>query len=242
MEARGQGAPDQWDASEEAEVLRTVYRSVLRLWEVADDLTTIRPDQLSNYSVTIFGSARLVPGTQRYSDVKRLASELAAMGCTVITGGGPGLMQAANEGALEGAPAHPERSVGIRIALEFEQEMNPYVGEGHEHVTFFTRLHHFVLRSSAFVVTAGGIGTTLELMTVWQLLQVRHLRGTPLVLVGDMWRELVDWARRNMTSGPIPLASADDVDIPTCVDTVDEALALIEADYERWRLLQGAST
>lgn len=216
------------------EALRVLLSSVLRLWDVVDDLSRLRPEQRQAFSVSIFGSARVAPGTQPYDEVRRLAAGLTSMGCAVVTGGGPGFMQAANEGAVAGAPDHPERSVGIRIALEFEQDANPYVGESFEHGTFFSRLHHFVLRSSAFIVTPGGIGTALELMTVWQLLQVRKIAGTPLILVGDMWHELVEWAKRNMLTDGFELAGRADMEIPQCVSTVEEAIALVRPHYEAW--------
>src|SRR5204862_5730969 len=91
-------------------------------------------------------------------------------------------------------------AVGIRVDLPFEQEVNPFVEQAFEHKTFFTRLHHFVLTSDAFVVTPGGIGTVLELMMIWQLLQVRHVRDIPLILVGKMWGSLVEWARTHLLS------------------------------------------
>ena len=217
------------------ETLRILLSSVMRLWGVVDDLTRLRPERRAAFSVSIFGSARIQPGTPSYEEVKRLAAGLTSMGCSVVTGGGPGFMQAANEGAVEGAPDHPERSVGIRIALEFEQEVNPYVGESFEHGTFFSRLHHFVLRSSAFIVTPGGIGTVLELMTVWQLLQVRMLTGTPLILVGDMWRDLIDWTSRHMVDKQgVDLVTPSDLEIPRCVDTIEEAIELVRPHYEAW--------
>jgi uncharacterized protein (TIGR00730 family) len=154
------------------------------------------------------------------------------MGCDIITGGGPGLMQAANEGAATaGAPHH---SVGIRVDLPFEQEVNPFVEQAFEHKTFFTRLHHFVLTSDAFVVVPGGIGTVLELMMVWQLLQVRHLHAVPLILVGKMWAEMVEWARNHLLTTQPPLANAEDMTIPRCVATGDEAVALIREHHARW--------
>ena len=154
------------------------------------------------------------------------------MGCDIITGGGPGLMQAANEGA----PSVPggSQSVGIRVDLPFEQEVNAFVTESFEHRTFFTRLHQFVLTSDAFVVAPGGIGTVLESMLVWQLLQVRHLENTPLIFVGRMWPGLVDWARTSMLSVEPPLASPQDFDVPRCVADADEAIAIIRENREQW--------
>src|ERR1041384_4149566 len=152
------------------------------------------------------------------------------MGCDIITGGGPGLMQAANEGAELGGKKN--QSMGIRVDLPFEQEVNSFVELAFEHRTFFTRLHHFVLASDAFVVAPGGIGTVLELTLIWQLLQVRHLENTPLILVGKMWPGLVDWAREFMVSAATPLASAEDMTIPLCVANADEAIAIIR-DHRR---------
>jgi predicted Rossmann-fold nucleotide-binding protein len=158
------------------------------------------------------------------------------MGCDVITGGGPGLMQAANEGAAD-APGR-SRSYGIRVHLPFEQNVNAFVSEAFEHRTFFTRLHQFVLASDAFLVTPGGIGTVLETMMIWQLLQVRHLEETPLILVGKMWPPLVDWARQSMLPTDPPLASPEDLAIPVCVADADEAVALIRRHASRWRKAQ----
>src|SRR4029079_197656 len=136
---------------------------------------------------------RLKPGTAAYDAVKKLAAELTKMGCDIISGGGPGLMRAAKEGAPSVEPKAGKRSVGIRVELPFEQEINPFVGQAYEHGTFFSRLHHFMIISDAFVVVPGGVGTLLELSLAWQLLQVRKLYNTPLILVGKMWKELVEW-------------------------------------------------
>jgi predicted Rossmann-fold nucleotide-binding protein len=123
--------------------------------------------------------------------------------------------------------------MGIRVDLPFEQEVNAFVTEAFEHGTFFTRLHHFVLTSDAFVVAPGGIGTVLELMMIWQLLQVRHLKETPLIFVGKMWPGLVEWARNSMLSVDPPLASAEDMAIPVCVSGADEAIEIIREHRAR---------
>ena len=162
--------------ADEDGVKEILVETVLGLWDVVNNLTRLRPSRPERYRVTIFGSARVPPGdagsTTRSS---ALAAALAEMGCDIITGGGPGLMQAANEGAARSAPPETKRSVGIRVDLPFEQDVNPFVEQAFEHKTFFTRLHHFVLTSDAFVVAPGGIGTVLETLMIWQLLQVRHL-------------------------------------------------------------------
>jgi uncharacterized protein (TIGR00730 family) len=221
--------------SDEQRAAELVRRSILGLWEVVNTLTRLRPTRRAEFRVTIFGSARIPPEHWVYGAVRDLAAELARMECAVITGGGPGLMMAANEGAASVAPDAAGRSLGIRIHLPFEQETNPFVGEVFEHGTFFSRLHHFVLVSDAFVVVPGGIGSVLELTMIWQLLQVRGLHRTPLILIGPMWAELVEWARRHMLRPEFALAGASDIDIPRCVNTVAEAIALIRARHDEWR-------
>jgi uncharacterized protein (TIGR00730 family) len=225
-------------ADEEA-VKQVLVNSVLGLWDVVNDLTRLKPSRRDRYRVTIFGSARLRPGTFGYEETKRTATALAEMGCDIITGGGPGLMQAANEGAA--AAESGAQSVGIRIELPFEQGVNAFVTDAFEHRTFFTRLHQFVLTSDAFVVAPGGIGTLLELLMVWQLLQVKQLEPTPLILVGRMWPGLIAWAREAMLDPDTPLAAADDMAIPQCVANAEEAIALLREHHAAWRQ-QMAST
>src|SRR4051794_34586790 len=210
-------------ADEEA-VKQVLVDTVFGLWEIVNNLTRLKPSKRERYRVTIFGSARAKPGSFVYEEVKRVAAALADLGCDIITGGGPGLMQAANEGAAAADAPERSRSVGIRVELPFEQEVNPFVEQAFEHKTFFTRLHHFVLTSDAFVVVPGGIGTVLELMMIWQLLQVRHVHDSPLILVGKMWADLVAWARTHLLTSQPPLASPQDIMIPHCVNTADEAV------------------
>ncbi|MGV3484269.1 MAG: LOG family protein [Planctomycetaceae bacterium] len=220
--------------SDEDAVKQVIVKTVFGLWDIVNGLTKLRPSKRERFRVTIFGSARAERGTFAYDEVKRLASELAAMDCDIITGGGPGLMQAANEGAEAAGAIERERSVGIRVDLPFEQTVNPFVEQMFEHKTFFTRLHHFVLTSDAFVVVPGGIGTVLELMMIWQLLQVKHVENTPLILVGKIWEGLIDWARIQLLSTQPPLISPPDIDIPICVGTADEAIAMIRTHHDEW--------
>ncbi len=219
--------------ADEDAVKQVLVDSVLSLWDVVNELTRLRPSKHGRYRVTIFGSARLKPGSFGYEETKRAAAALAGMGCDIVTGGGPGLMQAANEGAVS-APGRA-KSTGIRVHLPFEQESNAFVTEAFEHRTFFTRLHQFVLASDAFIVAPGGIGTVLELLLIWQLLQVNHLQDTPLVLVGKSWPGLVEWARKAMLSTDPPLANAKDLAIPRCVPDADAAVAIIRERMKKRR-------
>jgi uncharacterized protein (TIGR00730 family) len=230
----GRPAGDAIGLANERQVLEVLSESVQGLWEVVNNLTRLRPAKRLEFRVTIFGSARVPRDHWVYAAVRDLAKELAGMGCGIVTGGGPGLMQAANEGvSLAGSEAQ-KRSMGIRVDLPFEQEVNPFVAQAYEHRTFFSRLHHFVLLSEAFVVVPGGIGTVLELAMIWQLLQVRKLSQTPLILIGPMWADFVAWGRKYLLRPEFELASPDDLSIPHCVDSVNEAVAIIRQRYQEW--------
>jgi uncharacterized protein (TIGR00730 family) len=212
-----------------------IQGAILKLWDVVNGLSLVTPPKRSRYSVTIFGSARLTQDSATYADVQQLATDLTRMGCDIITGGGPGAMEAANAGSVLADPDNLTQSIGIRVALDFEQQTNTFVEQAFQHRTFFSRLQHFVLISDAFVVVPGGIGTTLEALMIWQLLQVRNMRQAPLILVGPMWAQLVDWAKRSMVQGQEAYADAADMAIPTCVDSCEAALALLKTDHARWQ-------
>jgi uncharacterized protein (TIGR00730 family) len=201
-----------------------IEQAILQLWGVINNLSKIEPPEPDHYRVTIFGSARVQPGDPVYNNVKTMAQRLSSMGCDIVTGGGPGLMQAANEGENAGDPSNKTSSYGIRIELPFEQGANPYVEENFTHATFFSRLHHFVRLSNAYVIVPGGIGTTLETMLIWQLLQVNHLENTPLVFMGQMWADLLTWAKRSMLGHSPQLASPEDLELPQCVESPEAVI------------------
>jgi len=224
---------------DEQRVLDVVTSSVFKLWEAVNGLTRLRPTNRARYRVTIFGSARVPPDHWVYGAVRDLAAELTRLDCIIVTGGGPGLMQAANEGVHVANPDAAEGSLGIRVDLPFEQDVNAFVTEAFEHGTFFTRLHHFVLVSDAFVVVPGGIGTVLETMLVWQLLQVRKLHDTPLILAGKMYADLVDWCRTYMLRPDFRLANPEDMAIPVCVEDGPGIVRVIREHHAAWKLAQG---
>jgi hypothetical protein len=218
-------------ADEEA-VKEILSATVMGLWEIVNNLTRLRPSKRERYRVAIFGSARAQPGSFVYEEVKRASAAFSELGCDIVTGGGPGLMQAANDGAASAGKSG--RSMGIRVDLPFEQEVNPFVQQAFEHKTFFSRLHHFVIASDAFVVVPGGIGTVLEMLMIWQLLQVRHIENVPLILVGKMWQGLVEWSTQSMLDPRLQLANPEDLMIPQCLDTADEAIDVIRTLHARW--------
>lgn len=214
--------------------LKVVKQAVLELWEVINALTSLQPPKRERYRVTIFGSGRVQETSPIYQDVKWLASQLTRLQCDIVTGGGSGLMAAANEGSVLADPQDRTQSIGIRIDLDSDPGTNPFVEEVFHHRTFFSRLHQFVLISNAFVIVPGGIGTTLEAFMVWQLLQVRHLHDIPLIMVGSMWMDLIAWANRYMIGGENQLVERKDLKIPYCVETVKEAITIIENSHQQW--------
>ena len=207
-------------------------KAIYQLWETINDLDQIQPERVEHYRVSIFGSSRIRSGDPIYEQAKKLSFELSRMGVDIVTGGGPGLMEAANSGAREGRGAGHTRSFGLAIHLPTESDANPFVDKVFRHRTFFSRLHHFIRLSSAFIVLPGGIGTALELFMVWQLIQVKHVTEHPLILVGTMWTGLIDWINEVMISRG--LASPQDMNAVSVVSSYEEAIPIIRASYERY--------
>lgn len=146
-----------------------------------------------HYRVAIFGSARIREGDEAYRDVFAISKELAEAGFDIVTGGGPGLMQAANAGHR--SVTTTSHSIGLNIKLPLEQQPNKYLDIKEEFARFSDRLDTFMALSDAVIVATGGIGTLLELFYTWQLVQVNHLCETPIVLFGEMWGGLLTWLR-----------------------------------------------
>jgi len=150
----------------------------------------------NDFRVTIFGSARIKKNDKIYKQIFNLAKSIGKEGFDVVTGGGPGLMEAANAGHEAGDIPRRAQSIGLTIRLPWESEKNEYL-EVHKHFAKFSkRLDTFMTLSSAVVITPGGIGTTLELMYTWQLEQVRHICPLPIILVGRMWEPLIKWFKK----------------------------------------------
>ncbi|HEX7149940.1 MAG TPA: LOG family protein [Thermoanaerobaculia bacterium] len=208
-------------------------KAIYQLWDTINDLDQIQPERVEHYRVSIFGSSRIRHGDPIYEEVKKLSFELARMGVDIVTGGGPGLMEAANSGAIEGQIESHARSFGLAIHLPTEESANPFVDKVFRHRTFFSRLHHFVRLSSAFIVMPGGIGTALELFMIWQLLQVKHMKEHPLILVGTMWTGLIEWMRAEMEGRG--LVSPPDMDMVHVVASSEEAIPFIRQSYERFK-------
>jgi hypothetical protein len=218
-------APDSRDEeiiSAERPAVATRDTDEERLALIRDELVT-GFEALSGLgpAVSVFGSARVAPETPEYELAVEVGRRLGEAGLAVITGGGPGLMEAANRGAREAGV----RSVGLRIELPFEQVMNPYVDVPLHFHYFFTRKLMFVRYASAFVTLPGGYGTLDELFEVVTLIQTRRVHDFPVVLVGsDYWRGLIDWTRERMVAGG--KIGADDLAILQVSDDPEEVASI----------------
>jgi uncharacterized protein (TIGR00730 family) len=180
--------------------------------------------------VSVFGSARLPAGSEVYELAREVARRLGEAGFTIITGGGPGLMEAANRGAREAGAL----SVGLNIELPFEQGPNPYQDIELSFHFFFARKVMFVRYASAFVVFPGGFGTLDELFEALVLIQTRKIRSFPVVLVGsDWWAGLVDWVRERLAGEG--MISPGDLDLLTVTDDPGEIVRIVKAGAERQR-------
>lgn len=206
----GETSPD-----EEAAWVDSVEREFEAALEILDGLPL---------GVSVFGSARAPRDSDEYRIGVELGRRIAAAGHPVITGGGPGLMEAANRGAAEAGAG----SVGLTIQLPFEEQSNPYASIVVDFEHFFVRKTVFVRNSLAFVVLPGGFGTLDELFEALTLIQTGKLRDFPVILLGtEYWGGLVDWFRdRMLADGRI---SADDLALLTVTDDLDVVLAEIEA-------------
>ncbi|MBN2669687.1 MAG: TIGR00730 family Rossman fold protein [Bacteroidales bacterium] len=189
-----------------------------------DKLTKIGP------CVTVFGSARTKPESEYYTLAENIAYKATQMGLGVITGGGPGVMEAANKGAKRGGG----KSVGLNIELEFEQHPNPYI-DNDKIVTFdyfFVRKVMLMKYSQGFIVLPGGFGTFDELFEAITLTQTRKVDRYPIVLVGKKyWSGLIEWIKSSvLAEGNI---SASDIDLIQLVDSADEAIDIIHDFYSK---------
>jgi uncharacterized protein (TIGR00730 family) len=176
-------------------------------------------------AITVFGSARSRPDDPVYALARTIGTRLAQAGFAVITGGGPGTMEAANRGCREGGGL----SVGCNIELPHEQGMNPYVDLGVDFRYFFARKVMFVKYADGFVILPGGLGTLDELFESLTLIQVGKVRHFPVVLVGrTYWAGLLDWIRDTLVAhGAV---DASDLDLLRVTDDPDEVVSLIQAN------------
>ena len=172
--------------------------------------------------VSIFGSARVLPGEETYEKTVVLARKLAEQGFNIITGGGPGIMEAGNKGAREGG----SKSIGLNIVLPLEQTTNPYVDVKLEFQYFFVRKVMFIKYAQAYIGMPGGFGTLDEIFEALTLIQTKRIKPFPVILVGtDYWKSLWDWIKSTLLERR--LISPEDIELVTIVDDPDEVVRII---------------
>ena len=182
------------------------------------------------WAVSVFGSSRTVPSDPYYAKARHLAGMLARKGFAVITGGGPGIMEAANRGAREaGGP-----SVGLNITLPQQQPANPYANIRMDFRYFFARLMMFVKYACSFVCFPGGYGTLHEFFNSMSLIQTHKAQRFPVILIGsEYWSGLVDWMRRTMLDEAAPKVDAKDLNLFTVTDDLSQVVAIVEKTRAR---------
>lgn len=177
-------------------------------------------------SIAIFGSARLPESSPYYAAAREVARRLAKGGWAIITGGGPGIMTAANRGARDARDKSEKMSIGLNIELPFEQGMNPYCDFGIHFRYFFCRKVNFVKYASAFVIFPGGFGTLDEFFEALTLVQTHKIQDFPLIVFGsDYWKGLIDWMRSSLVSNGTILPS--DVDLIHLTDDIDDVVRYV---------------
>ncbi len=185
------------------------------------------------YRTCIFGSARIKSDSPIYKDVEELARLLAGVGIDILTGGGPGLMEAANKGAQVGKKETKtkSRSYGLSIQLDFEPVPNSHLDVKRHHHKFSSRLDDFMRLSNSVIITPGGIGSLLELLFTWQLIQVKHLPPRPIVLMDSVfWNGFLQWMKDFPTARK--LVGPGDFDCLSIVDTPEQVFEIIQTHYE----------
>ena len=209
-------------AAEESGVLSTLDDEK-RIERISDELRTgFRALAHVGAAVSIFGSARTPADHPEYELARRTARLAGEAGLTVITGGGPGSMEAANLGAQDAGAL----SIGLNIELPFEQGMNPYVDLGLEFHYFFTRKVMFARYASGFVVFPGGFGTLDELFESLTLIQTGKIRNFPVVLMGsDYWAGMLAWLRERMLPGG--KIDESDLDLVSAIDDPEQAVRIL---------------
>ena len=190
--------------------------------EATQRLSAIRP------AVSIFGSARTPPDSPYYKLTEYIARLLSDAGFSVISGGGPGIMEAANKGAYHGKSP----SVGLNIQLPHEQSTNGYQDISQSFRHFFARKYMFVRFANAYVVMPGGFGTLDELLEALTLIQTGKSRKIPIILVHEpFWRGMVEWFRTTLVSEKV--ISPEDMDLIQVIDKPEEVVEAIFKHYER---------
>jgi uncharacterized protein (TIGR00730 family) len=195
-------------------------KNVNRLQEASGD---------DHFRVAIFGSARIQEDEGIYRLVHNLAKLIGGEGIDLVTGGGPGLMEAASKGHREGRRGLSAHSIGLNIKLPQGQAEAAHLDIKEDFARFSDRLDHFMILSNAVVVAPGGVGTLLELVYTWQLMQVKHICDIPIILMGEMWKDFLEWVR----NWPLEkqLLDPKDVELLYLTRTCEEAFTVVKEAY-----------
>ena len=216
---------------QEKTVRKFLSKKIQQLNNIVADLDTLVTEIGTDYyRVSIFGSARLKPDTEEYIEVYHLAKKLAKNNADIVTGGGPGLMEAANAGAKDGSSQ--SKSFGLHIDLPFETSPNQHLDITYHHKRFSSRLDEFMRISHAVIVTPGGIGTILELLYTWQLMQVGHISHRPIILIGNLWNGLLDWMRSEILKKH--LIDSSDFENIKVVENPDEVIRILKPSIDKF--------
>jgi len=194
-----------------------MFRIMAEFVEAIEELSQL------GFAVSIFGSARVTPDDEYYKKTVELARRLAEKGFAVITGGGPGIMEAANRGAAEGGG----KSVGMNIRLPFEQKPNIYSNINIDYKYFFIRKVMFVKYAVAYVILPGGFGTMDEFFEALTLIQTKRIKAFPVILMGsEYWSGLLEWMKSSMVRGGKILP--EDLDLIQVMDDPDQVVRHIQ--------------
>ena len=186
-----------------------------------------------HFRVTIFGSARIKKNDPIYRQIFQLSKMIGERGIDVVTGGGPGIMEAATSGHKIGSRKTKAHSIGLGIKLPHEQHFNEYVGYKKEFNRFSNRLDNFMLLSNIVVIAPGGVGTLLELFYTWQLMQVRHICHIPIILLGNEWKGLLEWLRNSpLKKG---FFAKEDYQLLFLANSEADAVKVIDKAYEEFK-------
>lgn len=187
----------------------------------------------TDFRVAIFGSARTKKNDIIYKKVFELAKEIGKYEFDMVTGGGPGIMEAANAGHEHGDKRHKADNIGLIIKLPWENEGNKHLEIKKEFNKFSGRLDAFMALSNVVVVMPGGVGTCLELFYTWQLIQVGHINPVPIILIGKMWEELMNWVKKYPIK--MGLISPKEADCIFIAKNNKEAMKMIMQTHEEFK-------
>ena len=199
----------------------------------------MKPSQLlaelkkREFRATIFGSSRMKRNYKEYKEVFHLAEMIGERGIDLVTGGGPGIMEAASAGHKIGSKKNKAHTIGLNIKLPHEQRINAYVDIKKEFKRFSERLDNFMLLSNVIVVAHGGIGTTLELFYAWQLMQVKHICSIPIILLGEQWKGLIEWLKNEPLKRKF--LKREDIELLFLAKNSEEAIRIIDEAYKEYK-------